>query len=150
MKLKTILRKGEIKMYESQFVVFAIGKTLYGIPITDVKEIINMQPPSSLPDMPEYLEGIINLRGRIVPIINLRRRFKLADKEYAKESKIIILRDSSVGIHVDEVSEIRTVNDENIEALDNKLDSDGGNVTKVAKVDNQIIMIIDTNSLYAA
>ena len=76
---------------EQQLVVFDLGSESYGVDICSVREIIRMQEITSLPRMPEYVEGVINLRGKVTPVVDLRKRFRIDATEYTKETRIVVV-----------------------------------------------------------
>lgn len=98
-----------------QLVTFHLGEELYGVNILDVKEIVRLQAVRSIPNAPYYVEGIINLRGEIIPIIDLHKRFKiqkvLAQEEIDLEGGFIILNidRNKMGIMIDKVERVVTV-----------------------------------------
>ena len=96
-----------------QVVIFKIGKEEYGIDIMKVVEIVLHQEIRQVPDTPHYIEGIINLRGEIHPIYNLRTRFKMTGKVADEQTKIIVIRtvERNIGFIVDNVSEILSISD---------------------------------------
>lgn len=96
-----------------RYLTFIIGKETYGLEIWQVSEIVGMQPVTRLPEVPGYIKGIINLRGRIIPVIDVRLRFGLEPKEYDGKTCIIIvnIRDIPVGLIVDIISEVLTIDD---------------------------------------
>jgi purine-binding chemotaxis protein CheW len=102
---------------ENRFMIFFLENEDYGIPIKNVIEIVEMQKIIDLPDMPIYIKGIINLRGKIIPIMDLRRRFNLQSKEYDDRTCIIITNyeDYKVGLIVDRVEEVVEILEKNIE-----------------------------------
>ena len=91
-----------------KFVTFGIGRERFGIPIHKVKEIIASYEIVPLPKAPEFIEGIISLRGSIIPIVEMRKRFDIAGRRDDEETRIIVLEmnDFSVGIQVDKVYEV--------------------------------------------
>jgi purine-binding chemotaxis protein CheW len=94
---------------ENQIVVFEIGSEDFGVEISSVESIIKMQPVTRLPHTPEFVEGVTNLRGKVLPVIDLRKRFGLPPKEADKNSRIIVvsLGETETGMIVDAVSEVR-------------------------------------------
>lgn len=104
-------------MSERQYVVFLLDGELYGIDILNVQEITRYEVPTRVPDMPSYIEGMINLRGNIIPLVNLRKKFNLDGKEATRESRIIVLNisDRKTGLLVDAVSRVTKINDEEVE-----------------------------------
>ncbi|GAB6162785.1 chemotaxis protein CheW [Desulfothermus naphthae] len=91
-----------------QLVSFKLGDEEFGVDIMQVQEIIRMQNITSVPNAPEFVEGVINLRGRVIPIVDLRKRFGLEEKSHDKATRIIVVKvdDLTVGLIVDEVSEV--------------------------------------------
>ena len=98
---------------KEQYVEFGIDAELYAIPIQDIDEVIKIQTITPLPTVREYVKGVINLRGRIVPVISLRCLLGLADAEYTKSSRIIVIhhRKESIGLIVDYVNKVTTFSD---------------------------------------
>lgn len=101
---------------KGKFLTFLLGKEVYAIEIKFVIEIIGIQPITELPQLPEYVKGIINLRGKIIPVIDVRLKFKKKPMEYNDRTCIIVveMRDIFVGLIVDNVSEVLTIADEDI------------------------------------
>ena len=96
---------------ERQLVVFDLAGENYGVNIGTVREIIRMQAITHLPEAPEYVEGVINLRGRVIPVIDLRQRFGLAVTEHTTESRIVVvdITGADIGVIVDAVAEVLRV-----------------------------------------
>lgn len=99
-----------------RFLTFPIGEESYGIEIRYVTEIIGMQPITKVPEMPDYIQGIINLRGKIIPVMDARIRFKKPFQEYNDRTCVIVIdiKDSVVGFIVDSVSEVISIAEEDI------------------------------------
>ena len=110
-KEKTII-KGEL-----QLILFSLGNSLYGVPIEKVSEINKLGDITPLPKFPMYIEGVINLRGNVVPVIDLRKRFGMEQVEKTNKNKIIVLLIGKrlFGIVVDSVQEVVTLSKDNIE-----------------------------------
>lgn len=99
-----------------KFAIFKIGQEDFGIEIDKVVEILNMQKVYSLPELPDFLSGVITVRGEVVPLLDLRRRFGIASAE-AKELIIIVRCDvEKIGLLVDEIQEIISLNSNEIMA----------------------------------
>lgn len=96
---------------ERQLVVFNLGKEEYGVDILQVQEIKRLTEITRVPNAPNFVEGVINLRGNVIPVIDLHKRFDLGLAEVTNESRIVIvnIRDITVGIIVDAVSEVITL-----------------------------------------
>ena len=134
-----------------QVVIFKIGKEEYGIDIMKVVEIVLHQEIRQVPDTPHYIEGIINLRGEIHPIYNLRTRFKMTDKVADEQTKIIVIRtvERNIGFIVDNVSEILSISDEDIQDAPSIVNTTGGDkyIQGVAKQGNRMIVLLDVDRL---
>mgnify|MGYP000896140226 CR=1 FL=1 len=132
-------------MSEKQYVVFKLGKEEYGIDIMNVKEIGPYEESVKVPNTPRFIEGIINYRNRVIPIINLKRRFKLEDKGLTNDTRIIIinLNDKQIGFVVDEASQTVTLDDKNIDPAPDIISSiDKRYITGVGKLDNKRLLIL--------
>ena len=101
---------------KDKYLSFVIGSEEYAIDIKYVTEIIGFQPITEVPELPEYIKGIINLRGKIIPIIDVRLRFKKEFKEYTDRTCVIVIKIDSldVGFIVDGVSEVLSILEEQI------------------------------------
>ena len=99
-----------------RFLTFALGEEDYGIEIRFVTEIIGMQQITKIPEVPEYIKGIINLRGKITPLIDVRLKFKKEPINYTDRTCIIVIDtgELSIGLIVDNVAEVMNINDEDI------------------------------------
>ena len=89
---------------EEQMVVFEIGREVYGVDIETVHEIIRMQEITAIPRAPQFVEGVINLRGKVIPVVDLRKRFALQMSEYTKATRIVVvdIGRNTIGMIVDE------------------------------------------------
>lgn len=99
-----------------KFMTFQIGKEFFGISISYVNEIIAMQPIAAIPDVDDYIRGLINLRGKIIPVIDVRVRFKMAPTKYTNRTCIIVLdvKSTMIGLIVEKIAEVDTIMDEDI------------------------------------
>jgi purine-binding chemotaxis protein CheW len=135
-----------------QLVAFVLGNEEYGVPITRVQEIIRFTEPRSMPETPPHVGGVINLRGRIIPVVDLRQRLG-ATGERAEDSKIVIveLETATVGIEVDEVKEVLTVNADDCEPAPQGASAVSADVIDaVAKLEGRLLMILDLDRLLGA
>lgn len=129
-----------------QNVVFNVGRELYAIGIEAVHEIVNVPEVTAIPDSPPFLEGVINLRGKIVPVIDLRKRLKLIGIERTKSTRVLITENSehTVGLLVDSVSEVLKIPSETVEEPPAMVSAIGIEyITGVAKVSDRIIILLD-------
>lgn len=94
-----------------QAVVFMLNRAYYGVPILQVQEIVKMTEITELPNTPDFVQGIVNLRGKIIPIIDMRKRFGLPEETIDENWKILILKEEDVlfGVMVDQISEVEKV-----------------------------------------
>lgn len=135
---------------EFQFVVFKLGNEEYAVPITQVKEINRLSTTTKVPKSPTFVEGIINLRGQIIPIIDMKKRFDLPQSEYTGEARIIVIQvnSSTFGIEVDSVSEVLRVSSSDIEpAPQIACGIDSTYITGVAKVADRLLILLDLDRL---
>ena len=130
-----------------QLVVFSLGSEEYGLPITAVQEIIRYSKPRTIPSSPAAVRGVINLRGKIIPVCDLKQRLGLYGAE-GDEGKIVIVEAGSVtaGLIVDEVEEVLTVEDDQLEDPPSHND---GHISAVAKVGDRLLVLLDLNRLFA-
>jgi purine-binding chemotaxis protein CheW len=129
-----------------QLVVFNIGKESYGVGIESVHEIVKVPEITEVPDAPSFLEGVINLRGRIVPVVDLRKRMRLEGKERTKSSRVLITENDGrmVGLLVDAVSEVLKMPPESVEAPPEMVSSVGVEyITGVAKSGEGLIILLN-------
>jgi purine-binding chemotaxis protein CheW len=137
---------------EEQLVVFALGTETYGLRIDVVREIITLQQVTRVPHAPEFVEGVINLRGRVIPVIDLRRRLGLPPGERNRMTRIVVVEGEggTVGMVVDAVSEVLTVSGESVEPPSPYVGADVDCVRGIAKVDQRLIILLDLAALLAA
>ncbi len=134
---------------ELQLVVFRLANEEYGLPITKVQEINRLVPITKLPQTPSFMEGIINLRGRIIPIIDLRKRFGLAASDHTEDNRIIIVevKGQTVGIIVDAVHEVVRLPQSNIEPPPPAFILDGQYIHGVGKMENRLLILLNIDSI---
>ncbi len=106
---------------EGKYLTFSLAEEEYGIGILKIKEIIGMMPITPVPQTPEYVKGVINLRGKVIPVLDLRMRFGMEKIDYTERTCIIVVEiagqggDVQIGIVVDAVSEVLSIKGEDIE-----------------------------------
>lgn len=110
-------------MDNSQLVVFTLGKEEYAIEISFAKEIIRIPSLTKIPNAPPFLEGVFNLRGKVIPVFDLKKRFEITQTERGIDSRLLILEldGMKAGIIVDDVSEVMRVDEQSIQNLDNEI-----------------------------
>ena len=135
---------------EGKYLTFILADEEYGIGILKVKEIIGMMPVTSVPQTPQYVKGVINLRGRVIPVIDLRLRFGLESADYTERTCIIVVEIQGstghvvIGIVVDSVSEVLNIKGEDIEdapTFGTKLNTDY--ILGMAKIDGGVKILLD-------
>jgi purine-binding chemotaxis protein CheW len=131
---------------ENQLVVFMLAKEHYGVRIAVVESIIKLQPITAVPCSPAFVEGVTNLRGRVLPVIDLRKRFGLPAEESTKDTRVVVveMNGTLVGMIVDAVSEVLRVPAESIESPSPIMTTvDSAFITGIAKVGERLIILLD-------
>lgn len=140
-------------MASRQLVIFDINEESFGVEITQVREIIKPMEIFKVPNTPDFIEGLINLRGKVHTIFNLRKKFNLPVREFDESTKIIIVNVNSitVGFIVDEVNEIVRVEDEDIESTPQSITTlNKKYLSGVAKLGDRIVLILDLSMVLTA
>jgi len=135
---------------KDRYLTFMIGNECYGIEIKYVTEIIGIQAITEIPELPEYVKGIINLRGKIIPVIDVRLRFKKEEKEYNDRTCVIVvdIQEISIGMIVDSVAEVLTIPEQDI-VDPPQINKGAGNkyIKKIGKVGNAVKLLLDCDKL---
>ncbi|MGA8438904.1 MAG: chemotaxis protein CheW [Candidatus Sulfotelmatobacter sp.] len=137
---------------ELHIVGFQIGRETYGVPITSLHEIVRVPEITAVPDAPDYLEGVINLRGKIVSVMDLRKRFGIKQAALKKGNRILVVEHSGrlAGLIVDSASEVVKIPSEDVEPPPAAFQEGGLNcVTGLGKVRGRLIVLLDMNKLLA-
>mgnify|MGYP000879463485 CR=1 FL=1 len=132
-------------MAEHQYVVFKLNKEEYGIDIMNVKEIITYQESIHVPNTPKFIEGIINYRGNVIPIINLKKRFNIDNEIFTKDTRIIVINieDKEVGFIVDEASQTIRLDEKQIDPTPDIISGiDKKYVIGIGKIDEERLLIL--------
>jgi purine-binding chemotaxis protein CheW len=134
---------------KGKFLTFCLGSEYYGIDIIYVTEIVGIQPITQVPELPNFIKGIINLRGKIIPVMDARLKFRKQPTEYNDRTCIIVIDilNLSIGIIVDAVSEVINISDENIVPPPNISSSGRKYIKAVGKSDNHVTLILDCEKL---
>ena len=139
---------------EGQYLTFHLADEIYGIEILRVHEIKGWLPVTRVPNTPEYMRGVLNLRGTIVPIIDVRQRFNLETKPYGKTTVVIVAtvrfgdRNKVMGMVVDGVSDVLNVQADEVRqapAFETAVDADF--ISGLVTVDEQMVMLLDIDRL---
>jgi purine-binding chemotaxis protein CheW len=137
---------------ELHIVGFQVGRETYGVPITSLHEIVRVPEITAVPDAPDYLEGVINLRGKIVSVMDLRKRFGDKQAKLKKQNRILVVEHGGklAGLIVDSASEVLKIATENVEAPPAVFQEGGLNcVTGLGKVSGRLIVLLDMTKLLA-
>jgi purine-binding chemotaxis protein CheW len=135
---------------EHQLVVFELANEFYGIDIAVVESIIKMQEITQLPRTPAYLKGVTNLRGTVLPVIDLRNRFGMETQNDTKQTRVIIVTmgEVKVGLMVDGVSEVLRISDESIEPLPPMVNSVNSDFLKgIVRLEDRLIIILEVEKV---
>lgn len=135
-----------------RFLTFYLGNESYGISITSVSEIIALMKTTKVPKSPEYLRGVMNLRGIIIPVVDMRSRFGMPTVEESMHTAIIIVKigTSNIGFVVDRVEEVCIATSEQIsEPPSFGLEIDATYIEKMIRLDNNVVMVLDLNAIFS-
>jgi len=135
---------------KGRYLIFSIDNESYGIGIQYVTEIIGIQKITEVSGLPDYMKGIINLRGRIIPVMDVRLRFRKEAREYNDRTCIIVIdtMDMSVGLIVDGVSEVASINETDISELPQmRQKSRNGFVKNIGKIGSDVRLLLDCEKL---
>jgi len=131
---------------ELQLVIFKLGNESFGVQIATVESIIKMQPITHLPQAPEFVEGVINLRGRILPVLDLRKRLGVFQTETSKDTRMVVvnIEKATVGMIVDRVDEVLRINEDLVEAPPSITSSvDSRFIRGIAKIGSELVILLD-------
>lgn len=137
----------------NMFLTFALGEEVYGLEILMVREIIGLIEVTSVPKMPVFVRGVINLRGKVIPVIDLRAKFGMVKVDDTKETCIIVtdLGGMFMGVVVDRVSEVLSISGEEIEPtpeFGTSVDTDF--ITGLGKAKGRVVMLLDIRKVLTA
>ena len=137
-----------------KYLTFSLGTEEYGVGILKVREIIGVMEITAVPHTPDYIKGVINLRGRVIPIIELRQKFGMDFLEYTDRTCIIVVEVPGqtgallVGMVVDSVSEVMNIGQENIEPPpDFGISTDAENILGMGKIKGQVKILLDVDQV---
>jgi purine-binding chemotaxis protein CheW len=134
----------------SEFLAFKLGKEEYGIDILRVQEIRSYEPPTRMANAPDFIKGVINLRGVIVPIIDLRLKFHLEQANYDNFTVVIVLNigQQVVGVVVDGVSDVITLSPEQMRPVPEfSADVESQHVLAIGSIENRMLILLDIERL---
>ncbi|KOA18157.1 chemotaxis protein CheW [Clostridium homopropionicum DSM 5847] len=135
---------------KDKFLIFSIDKEQYGIEIKYVLEIIGIQKITEVPELPDYVKGVINLRGKIIPVMDVRLRFKKNFRDYDDRTCIIVvqIKDMSIGLIIDRVIEVVDIEEEQITPPPELNKSSNNKYIKgIGKIGEEVKLLIDCDKL---
>ena len=138
---------------ETHIVGFKVGRETYGIPITALHEIVRVPEITAVPDAPSYLEGVINLRGKIVSVVDLRKRFAKPSTSLDRHSRILVVEHHGrlAGMIVDSASEVLKIPESEIESAPPMMEEGGLDcVTGLGKCQGRLIILLDIQKVLTA
>lgn len=131
---------------ELKVLIFSINDEYYATDIMEVERILGYEPSTKLPDVPEFVDGVINYEGKVLPVISLAKRFDIENNKITSNSKLIVVKyeNGKIGIIVDLVSEVKDVNNDNIEEPPEVVSGISKRYLKgLIKIDNKIIIFLN-------
>ena len=133
-----------------QLVSFKIGNEEFGLDILKVQEIIRLRDLTRVPNMPEFVDGVINLRGQVIPVIGLRRRFGIETCEADKRTRIVVAEVNGIvlGFVVDEVSEVLRISSDTVEPPPQMGNVERKYVQGIGKIQDRLLIVIDPSLLF--
>jgi purine-binding chemotaxis protein CheW len=139
---------------DTQIVTFFLGQEEFGVDILLVQEIIRPSPITEVPNTPDFVEGVINLRGKVVPVIDMRKRLNISSTEMTKETRIIIieLEKRVTGFVVDSVSKVITVPRESVQKAPDMIMSgvESEYIIGVSRIGDRLIILLDFSKILTA
>ncbi|MBE9519808.1 MAG: purine-binding chemotaxis protein CheW [Proteobacteria bacterium] len=134
---------------KDKYLTFHIGTEDYGISIAYVTEIIGIQSITEIPEMPDFIKGVINLRGKVIPVMDVRTRFKLPPREYDERTCIIVVEidGTSVGMVVDTVNEVADIPEDQVEPPPKSKRKGGSFIQGLGKIDKEVKILLDINKI---
>jgi len=133
-----------------QLVSFKVGKEEFGLDILKVQEIIRLRELTRVPNLPNFVDGVINLRGQVIPVIGLRRRFGINTAEADKRARIVVAEVNGhvLGFVVDEVSEVLRIASETVEPPPQMGNVERKYVQGIGKIQDRLLIVIDPSLLF--
>jgi len=148
--METAIDASTVREEVLQFVTFTLNNEEYAVDILSVQEINRITEITKIPNSPDYVEGVVNLRGKVIPVINLRKKFSFEEKLIDDTSRIIIMdiQDITYGVIVDAVSEVLRVPSSTVEPTPPMSSEANSKFIKgLAKLDGRLIILIDIDNL---
>ena len=149
--MEAVATKKEVT--EGKFLTFALSNEEYGIEILRVREIIGLMDITTVPQTPDYMKGVVNLRGKVIPVIDLRLKFSMQEEEHTQETCVIVVEvnNTQIGIIVDSVSEVLDIKSGEIEeapSFGQGIDTDF--IMGMGKTKEKIIILLDIEEVLSS
>jgi purine-binding chemotaxis protein CheW len=135
---------------KNMYLTFRLGNEDYGIEIRYVTEIVGMQKITEVPDMPNFVKGVVNLRGQVIPVIDMRLRFHMQSREYDERTCIIVVNINStqVGLVVDTVNEVRNIDEDQVSPPPKTAGADSAQyIQGMGKVGDEVVILLEGQRL---
>ncbi len=137
---------------KDKYLIFSIGQECYGIDIKYVIEIIGVEPITEVPELPKYIKGVINLRGKIIPVMDVRIKLKKEEKEYDDRTCIIVveIENIDIGLIIDKVIEVANIDESNISPppkVNLERYNSNSYIKGIGKIQNEVRLLIDCTKL---
>lgn len=142
----------KVKSPEIQLVIFRLRDEEFGVAISEVREIVRMMDITHIPEAPGFIEGVINLRGQVIAVIDLAKQFGLQAQEgFSKTARIVVVevQGKTIGLIVDEVPEVRRILQENIEPTPEVIETEvkEGYIKGVGKLGDRLLILLDLSKV---
>lgn len=150
------IRKSSTQTFQpGKYLTFHLGVEMYGIAVTRIREIIRMQPLTPVPNKPHFIKGIMNLRGKVIPVMDMRLKFELGDDTFDERTCIVVVMvddeehgESAAGLIVDAVDEVLQISPEEFESDPSVGSAQAtAHVTGLAKSKGQLISLLDIDKV---
>ena len=151
--MEAVAERKKTSSLEEKYLAFILDNESYGIEILRVREIIGLMDVTTVPQTPEYMKGVINLRGKVIPVIDLRLKFSMQEKEHTDETCVIVVEvnNTSIGIIVDSVSEVLEITRGEIEESPHfGQDIDTSYIMGLGKVKEKIVILLDIEEILSS
>lgn len=138
---------------KDRYLTFLVGKETYGLEIRYVTEIVGIQAITEMPEMPHYIKGVINLRGNIIPVLDMRLRFRKEPRDYDDRTCVIVIHfgEITMGLIVDSVSEVLSIPEEEVSVVPGMTAGTGnGFVRQIGKTAAGVVLLLDCEKLLSA
>jgi len=141
--------EGDEDTQKGKYLTFHLGKEDFGIEIRHVTEIIGIQKITEVPDMPDFVRGVINLRGQVIPVMDVRTRFRMQHRDYDERTCIVVVNvaEKTVGLVVDKVNEVADIPDDQIGPVPHARRKGDSYVKGMGKIGEEVKIILDVNRL---